>query len=90
MTKIILTRHGHVEGISPERFRGRTDMPLTKLGEAQARAVAARIAAEWQPKIVYTSPMIRCVATGDEIARACGVKGRALDDLNDMDYGDWH
>ena len=29
MTKIILVRHGHVEGISPERFRGRADLLLT-------------------------------------------------------------
>jgi broad specificity phosphatase PhoE len=28
MTKIILVRHGHVEGISPERFRGRADLAL--------------------------------------------------------------
>jgi len=41
MTKVILTRHGHVEGISPERFRGRTDVPLTELGTAQAEALAA-------------------------------------------------
>ena len=89
MTKIVLTRHGHVEGITPERFRGRTDVPLTKLGEAQARAVAARIAAGWQPKIVYTSPMARCVVTGAEIAGACGIESKALNDLNDLDYGDW-
>jgi hypothetical protein len=47
MTKVILTRHGHVEGISPERFRGRTDLPLTELGQAQAKAVATRIARAW-------------------------------------------
>jgi hypothetical protein len=26
MTTIVLTRHGHVEGIRPERFRGREDL----------------------------------------------------------------
>lgn len=89
MTKIVLTRHGHVEGISPERFRGRADVPLTTLGEAQANAVAARIATGWKPKIVYSSPLSRCVVTGGVIARACGVESRVLDDLNDLDYGDW-
>lgn len=89
MTKIILTRHGHVEGIEPERFRGRTDVPLTELGQAQARAVAARIAEVWKPGIVYSSPMSRCVATGHEIARACGIATEALEDLNDLDYGRW-
>ena len=28
MTKILLTRHGHIEGIKPERFRGPLQMTL--------------------------------------------------------------
>jgi phosphoserine phosphatase len=89
MTKIILTRHGDVEGIKPERFRGRTELPLTELGQAQAKAVAARIAKTWNPAKVYTSPMGRCVATGQEIARACRVASEPIEVLNDLDYGQW-
>jgi len=40
MTKILLTRHGHVEGITPERFRGRQQLALTERGRAEARALA--------------------------------------------------
>jgi broad specificity phosphatase PhoE len=40
MTRIILTRHGHVEGIEPRRFRGRTELPLTARGRAEAEAVS--------------------------------------------------
>jgi probable phosphoglycerate mutase len=89
VTKIILTRHGHVEGINPARFRGRTELPLTKLGQAQAKAVAARIAKTWNPAKVYTSPMGRCVATGQEIARTCRVASEPIEALNDLDYGHW-
>ena len=89
MTKVILTRHGHVEGISPERFRGRTDVPLTELGTTQAESLAARISAEWRPRAVYTSPMTRCVATGARIAKRCGVAAQVLEDLNDLVYGHW-
>ncbi len=89
MTKILLTRHGHVEGIKPERFRGREPLELTELGRKQADAVAARIAAAWQPVAVYTSPMSRCVATGAAIAKSCGVAAAICADLNDMDYGAW-
>jgi probable phosphoglycerate mutase len=89
MTKIVLIRHGHVEGIRPERFRGRADLALTELGEAQAKAVAARVAAEWTPDALYTSPMRRCLATAAAITEACGVAGTVLDDLIDIDYGDW-
>ena len=45
MTKIILVRHGHVEGISPERFRGRVDLTLTAEGRRQAEVTAHRIRA---------------------------------------------
>ena len=89
MTKIILTPHGHVEGINPERFRGRTDLSLTELGEAQARAVAARVASEWTPSVVYTSPMRRCLATAEAIATMCRVSVEILNDLTDLDYGEW-
>jgi probable phosphoglycerate mutase len=89
MTKIILTRHGYVDGISPLRFRGQTEIPLTELGRRQASATAARIAANWRPRAVYTSPMGRCVATGQAIADACGVPREALPALIDLDYGAW-
>jgi hypothetical protein len=61
MTKILLTRHGHVEGIHPERFRGHAELALTPQGVAEAKAVAARIAATWKPVTVYTqrAPALR-------------------------------
>lgn len=89
MTKIILTRHGHVEGIDPKRFRGRTNLALTERGRAEAKAVAARIAEAWKPVKVYTSPMERCVATGREIALASSAASEVMAALNDLDYGQW-
>ena len=89
MTKILLTRNGHVEGIKPERFRGRASLELTALGRRQAAAVAERIAASFRPRQIYTSPMSRCVATGAAIAAACGIAAATCDDLNDIDYGGW-
>jgi len=89
MTKILLTRHGHVEGIKPERFRGREPLQLTERGRREATAIAERIAGAWRPSKIYTSPMGRCVATGAAIASACGVAAEVCDDLNDIDYGAW-
>jgi phosphoserine phosphatase len=90
MTKILLTRHGHVDGIDPPRFRGRTELPLTPLGKAQAKAVARRIAEGWTPPMIYTSPMSRCVDTARAIAEACGAAIETLADLTDLDYGEFH
>jgi broad specificity phosphatase PhoE len=89
MTKILLTRHGHVEGIHPARFRGRAELPLTDLGLAQADALARRIAAHWKPMAVYTSPRQRCVVTGAKIAAACGISASVHEGLGDIDYGTW-
>ncbi len=89
MTKIVLTRHGHVEGIHPVRFRGRAELELTPTGRAQAAATGLRIASEWKPSIVYTSPLGRCVETGATIANACGAEAAVMTELNDIDYGTW-
>jgi len=87
--QIILIRHGEVEGIHPERFRGRMELELTALGRQQAKAVAQRIAAEFSPQAVYTSPMGRCRETGADIAAACGLSAQVLEGVNDLDYGQW-
>jgi len=89
MTTLILSRHGHVEGITPARFRGRVEVPLSAHGEAQAAAVAARISSRFTPVAVYTSQLERCRVTGGLIAAACGVASDALEGLADIHYGDW-
>jgi phosphoserine phosphatase len=89
MTKVLLIRHGHVEGIKPERFRGRADLELTGRGHREAQAVAGVIATAWRPKAIYTSPLKRCVATAAAISQACAVPWRVLNELSDIDYGEW-
>ena len=87
--RIVLVRHGHVPGIEPERFRGGANLQLTKTGLQEAQLTAHRIAQQWQPVMVYTSPRQRCIDTGRFIADRCGVQDRVLDDIYDLDYGDW-
>ncbi len=89
MTKIILVRHGHVEGISPERFRGRVDLTLTGEGRRQAAVTAGRIHATWRPAAAFTSPLSRSRATAEAIATPLGLSPRPLDGLVDIDYGEW-
>src|ERR1051325_7755951 len=89
MTKILLTRHGHVDGINPKRFRGRAELPLTELGLKQAEKLGGRIAAQWKPATIYPSGLQRCVVTAGRIAVASGTAAAILDGLMDLDYGDW-
>ncbi len=89
MTRIILVRHGHVDWLAPERFRGRAELPLSDLGRRQARAAAGYIAATWKPEAVYTSPLGRCRDTGAAIAAPFQLEPRPIDGLCDIDYGEW-
>ena len=89
MTTGVLTRHGHVEGIDPPRFRGQHQLPLSERGHREAALTAGRIAAAWRPAAVLTSPLQRCVATGSWIAKDCGLQPTAIDGLLDLNYGDW-
>jgi phosphoserine phosphatase len=89
MTKIVLVRHGHVEGISPERFRGRADLALTPEGLRQAEATARRIEASWTPTALYASPLSRCRTTAEAIGRPFGLTPALVPRLMDIDYGEW-
>lgn len=89
MTRIILARHGHVDWIAPERFRGRAELPLSNLGQRQAEALGHRIAQSWKPDAIYTSSLSRCVHTGEAISRATGAPTDVLNSLADTHYGQW-
>jgi probable phosphoglycerate mutase len=88
-TRILLVRHGHVDWIKPERFRGRAALALSPLGRRQAVAAAARIAAVTRPAAIYTGPLERCVDTARAIGAACRITIQPLEAVNDIDYGPW-
>ena len=88
MTRILLTRHGHVEGLTPERFRGRAPLALTERGLREIDALARRVA-PLRPAAIYTSPLERCVRTGAAIAAASGAPAEIHEGLGVLHYGDW-
>ncbi len=88
-TRILLVRHGQTEWNRIERFRGRADVPLNEIGLAQAEATGRRVAGEWQPGAVYTSPLSRAVKTAEAIAKHFGLQVMQHPGLTDIDYGEW-
>lgn len=89
MTRIILVRHGQTEWNRVERFRGHADVPLNDTGIAQAEITGKRIAAEWKPTAVYSSPLVRAVRTAEAIARHFDLPVQVHPELIDIDYGRW-
>jgi broad specificity phosphatase PhoE len=69
--KLYLVRHGASTGNTPGTLIGHSDHTLSRLGEEQARAVAARLT-RLGPMPVYCSDLPRARATADVIARCWG------------------
>jgi len=88
-TRIVLVRHGHVEGIDPPRFRGQTDLPLTSRGMRQAEMTRDLLANLPHPAAAYASPLSRCMTTAGIIAQRLSLVVVPMPSFVDIDYGDW-
>ncbi len=78
-----LVRHGETEWARLGRHTGLTDIPLTEMGRAQARAVGGRLAGQ-RFALVLTSPLSRAAET----ATIAGFPDAIADpDLQEWDYG---
>jgi probable phosphoglycerate mutase len=85
--RLVILRHGETAWAAARRHTGRTDVPLTPLGEQQARA-AGRLLTELKlsDPLVLTSPKQRAMHT----AELAGLgPARVDDDLVEWDYGDY-
>jgi broad specificity phosphatase PhoE len=83
---IYLARHGETAWSLSGQHTGRTDLPLTERGEANARALGARLRGLKFAK-VFTSPLQRAVRTC-ELA-GFGDKAEADPDLVEWNYGQY-
>jgi 2,3-bisphosphoglycerate-dependent phosphoglycerate mutase len=91
-TEVILVRHGATAPAVPgEPFPlldGRGDPPLAPEGEAQALAVAKRLAGEGLAGI-YVTPLQRTAQTAAPLAERTGLEPEAVPDLCEVSLGEW-
>jgi probable phosphoglycerate mutase len=81
MAELVLVRHGQTEWSRDGRHTGRSDIPLTADGEADARALGERLHRPFG--LVLTSPLARAART----AALAGLTPEVDDDLVEWDYG---
>ncbi|MFC4602474.1 acid phosphatase [Rhodococcus kronopolitis] len=82
--RIVLLRHGETEWSRTGRHTGRTDVPLTAEGEAQARLAGDRVAAlGLRDPLVLASTRQRALRT----AELAGLAAEVWDALVEWDYG---
>ena len=81
---VYLARHGETEWSRSGRHTGRTDLPLTPIGEQAARKLGDRLRPVTFDR-VFTSPLIRARRT----AELAGYPATVPDpDLAEWDYGE--
>lgn len=88
MKKIILARHMETAWNEQLRYIGRTDLPLSELGERHARALAAAYADVPLGGIVH-SGMKRAEQTAAAVAAGRDIGVSIDNDLREIDFGDW-
>lgn len=92
MSTVLFVRHGRSNANTAGTLAGW--MPgvfLDETGEGQADAVGSRIAAaDLSVSRIVSSPLDRCVQTGDRIAAALGAVPRSVHEgLGECHYGAW-
>ncbi len=85
-THFILVRHGETVWNLEGRRQGQSDSPLTARGLAQARAIAACLAAE-PADALYSSDLLRAWRTALEIAAMCGLQPIPDERLREKSFG---
>ncbi|MBP1049653.1 MULTISPECIES: acid phosphatase [Rhodococcus] len=85
--RVVLMRHGETEWARTGKHTGRTEVPLTPLGEMQATATGNRLRTlDLRNPMILTSPRLRAQLTGDLAGLP---EERTWDALSEWDYGDY-
>ena len=87
-TTILLARHGESDWNREHRWQGHADRPLTTLGQAQAEALAERLAGV-SLAALYASDLRRASETARAVAERLGLPLTTRRDLREVDVGGW-
>lgn len=90
VVRLLLLRHGEVEGFERRIVRGCIDLAPTDRGRAQHDALAAWTAARSpRPDLVVSSDLVRCRDLAERVARACGAELELAPVLREQSLGAW-
>ncbi|MCO5200526.1 MAG: histidine phosphatase family protein [Chloroflexi bacterium] len=87
MTTLHLVRHGETAFNRDGKGLGQADVPLTELGERQAKAVGTAFAAVPVGRI-FSSPLVRAREVAGAISATTGVPVEIREALTEMDVGE--
>ena len=89
MTKFVLVRHGQSKANECGYLVGKTEAPLSSLGERQAKAVSEYILKKYKVDVIYSSPLSRACNTVKGVADAIDLPMITENELREFDFGEW-
>lgn len=92
-TTLTLIRHGHTDWNGLGRYQGHAPTPLSERGQAQARHLAAGLAADLRTDdrltMLHSSDLLRCRQTVAPLAEALALPVRYDARFRETNYGHW-
>jgi probable phosphoglycerate mutase len=86
--RLLIVRHGRTGYNAARMIQGQLDVGLDEVGQAQAAAVAPRLAA-LEPAAIVTSDLRRAADTAAPVAALTGLQVRLDKRLRERDFGQW-
>ena len=90
-TVTVLARHGATEWSLEKRFSGLggADLPLARVGQEQARALAAEVARRSDVTRIIASPLLRTRQTAQFVADVIGLTVEVDEGFAECSFGEW-
>ncbi len=88
MALVILVRHGQTDDNVSGKISGQEPVPLNARGREQAEQ-AAQVLSALGVTHLFSSPLIRARQTADILAQQVQKDIEEIDDLREVEYGDW-
>ncbi len=88
--KILLIRHGQTNWNKNGKIQGSCDIELNDEGVLQAEELSRNILQkEYSISKIFSSPQKRAIQTAEILSAAANVKYVLVDDLKEINFGDW-
>jgi broad specificity phosphatase PhoE len=87
MGLVILVRHGETRANRDRHFTVSDDIPLTELGEQQARDLAPKLSKQFRAQRILSSEFPRARRTSEILAEELGLEVEAIAGIHERDFG---
>jgi broad specificity phosphatase PhoE len=88
MTTLLLIRHGETDAVGKSIMGWQPGWRLNQKGREQVEKLNLRLA-NLPIRAIYTSPLERAIETAMPIASQHGISVQRLEDLGEMQFGQW-